>query len=178
MPTPSLKYRLTPDPRTLRPGNAATLYYRTLAMFVENQNLLKELRQEHWYEWPSTPLAEFPLEQAKAGVHQTRYFIQELAQAARLRDCDWYLDHREEGIGLLLTEFRGDLLPPPGAYDKGLAPDSGKGLGPGTQLEELSVNGGRGYWIEGWPHLYFYRDAAGQVRQGTTRLVGNRAAAR
>ncbi|HZR98624.1 MAG TPA: hypothetical protein VFE37_07960 [Chloroflexota bacterium] len=78
-----------------------------------------------------------------------------------------------EGIGLLLTEFRGDLLPPPGTYGKGLAPDSGKGLGPGTQLEELSVNGGRGYWIEGWQHLYFYRDPAGQVRQGTTRLVGN-----
>jgi hypothetical protein len=78
-----------------------------------------------------------------------------------------------EGIGLLLTEFRGDLLPPPGAYGKGLAPASGKGLGPSTQLEEVSVNGGRGYWIEGSPHLYFYRDPAGQVRQGTTRLVGN-----
>lgn len=107
LPDPSLKYRLLPDMRTLRPGNAATLYYRTLAMFVENQFLLKELKEAHWYEWQSTPLVDLPLEQMRAGVHQARYYIQELAQAALLRECDWYLHNRKEGIGLLLPDVQG-----------------------------------------------------------------------
>lgn len=106
-PTPSLKYRLTPDPRTQKPGNAATLYYRTLALFVENDALLRELRSEPWVEWHSTPLADLPLDEVANSVNRTRYFVQELAQAARLRDCDWYLQNREEGIGLLLPDVQG-----------------------------------------------------------------------
>ena len=44
-PKPSLKYRLMPDRRDLTPGNAATLYYRAMAYFVENSDLLKEIRR-------------------------------------------------------------------------------------------------------------------------------------
>ena len=42
-PKPSLKYRLMPDRRDLTPGNAATLYYRAMASFVENSFLLREV---------------------------------------------------------------------------------------------------------------------------------------
>ncbi len=55
-PKPSLKYRLIPDRRDLAPGNAATLYYRAMASFVENSELLKEIRKDYWYEWLDTPL--------------------------------------------------------------------------------------------------------------------------
>ena len=49
-PKPSLKYRLIPDRRDLTPGNAATLYYRAMASFVENSQLLKEISEQYWYE--------------------------------------------------------------------------------------------------------------------------------
>jgi len=59
-PKPSLKYRLLPDRREQQPGNAATLYYRALAMFAENQALLKEIQCEYWGAWRSMPLKELP----------------------------------------------------------------------------------------------------------------------
>ncbi len=49
----------------------------------------------------------------------------------------------------------------------------GKAVGPGTTLEEVTVNGGRGFWLAGAPHLFFYRDAAGTIQQETLRLAGN-----
>ena len=35
------------------------------------------------------------------------------------------------------------------------------------------MNDGRGFWLEGAPHLYFYRDPNGSVQQETLRLAGN-----
>lgn len=67
------------------------------------------------------------------------------------------------GVGLLLTEFQGSV-------GGGLL---GKGLGPGTRLEVVTVRGAEGYWIEGNPHLFFYEDQNGQVEQETMRLAGN-----
>jgi hypothetical protein len=67
------------------------------------------------------------------------------------------------GVGLLLTEFQGSL------HSTGVV---GKGLPPGTRLEELQVGGGRGYWIDGDPHTFFYLDGGGQVQMETTRLAG------
>lgn len=69
----------------------------------------------------------------------------------------------ETGVGLLLIQFRGQV-------DAALF---GKGLGPGTRLEQVTVNGSPGFWIEGRPHAVFYRDATGQVRDDTIRLAGN-----
>lgn len=68
------------------------------------------------------------------------------------------------GVGLLLTEFQADVH---------TAGPFGKGVPSGTRLEEVQVNGGRGYWIEGDPHAFFFRDARGQVQTETTRLAGN-----
>jgi hypothetical protein len=66
-------------------------------------------------------------------------------------------------VGLLLTAFQGSVSN--GAL--------GKGLPPGTRLEEVRVNGGKGFWIEGDPHQFFYLDSRGQGRVETTRLAGN-----
>jgi hypothetical protein len=44
---------------------------------------------------------------------------------------------------------------------------------PGTRVEEVTVNGGRGYWLEGTPHQFFYRDSAGNPSPETLRLAGN-----
>lgn len=69
----------------------------------------------------------------------------------------------QTGVGVLISEFRGDLQP--GFF--------GKLLGPGTQVEEVSVGGVRGFWISGSPHEFFYQDSSGQIQTETLRLAGN-----
>jgi hypothetical protein len=67
------------------------------------------------------------------------------------------------GVSALLVEFRGSVD----------ANFFGKTIGPGTTLEEVTVNGGRGFWVAGAPHFFFYRDPAGGIQQETLRLAGN-----
>lgn len=64
---------------------------------------------------------------------------------------------------VLVTELRGTLE----------AQLLGKTLPPGTTAVELDVNGGRGVWIEGAPHEFFYRAPSGQILMDTVRLAGN-----
>jgi hypothetical protein len=106
VPQPSLKYRLLPDPRDLTPGNAATLYYRSGAMFLENQPLLKELQEEQWDDWLRMPLPDLPREAVSARLSRARRVLRELELAAQCRQCDWQLEDRREGIGLLLPEVQ------------------------------------------------------------------------
>jgi hypothetical protein len=72
----------------------------------------------------------------------------------------------ETGVSLLMLESR---LPPSG-FEPAIL---GKVAGPGTRLEELSVNGGRGVWVEGAPHELFLPDATGQFRPERVRLAAN-----
>lgn len=65
-------------------------------------------------------------------------------------------------VGLLLTQFRGDLSPELAA----------KFIGPGTGTREVRVGAGRGFWIQG-PHAFAYRDDRGQVRVEERRLADN-----
>lgn len=67
------------------------------------------------------------------------------------------------GIGLLATEFLGSSSPEL----------IGKLVASGTLAEPVTVNGSAGIWIEGRPHLFFYRDATGNTRDDTLRLAGN-----
>ena len=62
---------------------------------------------------------------------------------------------------LILTQFRGEALP----YVQKFA-------GPGTRVEEVTVDGGRGIWLEG-AHAVVFRDASGIVREDELRLAGN-----
>jgi hypothetical protein len=106
-PTPSVKYRLLPAPRDLVPGNAAALYYRSEAMFVENQAALKELGMEYWDRWATMPLAELPREEVAQKVGWYRNILHEVELATLRRDCDWQIDNRPEGIGLLIPDVQG-----------------------------------------------------------------------
>jgi len=69
----------------------------------------------------------------------------------------------ETGVGLLFTQFRGSLQPE----------FFGKGLPPGTRLDEVTVAGGPAYWIEGRPHFFFYRDQSGRQTDERFRLAAN-----
>ena len=68
------------------------------------------------------------------------------------------------GVAVLLTEFQA-------SFEAG-GPIL-KGLPPGTRLEEVSVNGARGYWIDGDPHVFFFKDAHGRIQTESTRLAAN-----
>lgn len=67
------------------------------------------------------------------------------------------------GHGALVTQFRGVL-------DTTFI---GKGVGPGSKIENVRVGDAPGVWIEGEAHLFFYRDGAGNIVQETLRLAGN-----
>jgi hypothetical protein len=70
---------------------------------------------------------------------------------------------RTTGLGLLVTEIRGDLTPEL----------FGKLVGPNASLEELTVGGEPGAWIEGAEHFFFYRRPDGSIVEGELRLAQN-----
>jgi hypothetical protein len=67
------------------------------------------------------------------------------------------------GLGLLVTEFRGDLAP---EY-------TGKIAGEATLVEELRLGGERAVWLEGAPHFFFYRRAGQPVVEDQLRIAEN-----
>jgi hypothetical protein len=67
------------------------------------------------------------------------------------------------GVGMLITEFLGQQQ---SIYIQ-------KTLGNGTRAEPVTVNGQRGIWIAGEPHILMYRDRNGQVQDYTARLATN-----
>jgi hypothetical protein len=67
------------------------------------------------------------------------------------------------GLGLLVGEFRGDLLP---EY-------LGKIAGETTSIERLRVDGHRAIWIEGAPHPFFYRPPDAEFAESELRLADN-----
>jgi hypothetical protein len=70
---------------------------------------------------------------------------------------------RTTGLGLLVTEIRGDLMPD---FFQKLAPQ-------GATLEELTVGGRPAAWIEGAEHFFFYRGPNGEVVEDELRLAQN-----
>jgi hypothetical protein len=67
------------------------------------------------------------------------------------------------GVAVLVTEVEGRIT----------SDSFGKTLGEGAKLEGVSVAGHPGYWISGTPHVFFFIDAAGNVRYETLRLATN-----
>lgn len=70
---------------------------------------------------------------------------------------------RSTGVSALVVQVRGSLDPNV----------MGKAVGPETALDAVPVSGGVGYWLEGQPHQFFYRDSSGNVLPETLRLAEN-----
>jgi len=72
----------------------------------------------------------------------------------------------QAGVAAIVTEFSG------GTVDQQFF---GKVIDPATTVEQVTVNGRPGFWIQGTPHFFFYRPAGnpGAVEQETLRLAGN-----
>jgi hypothetical protein len=107
LPKPSLKYRLLPDRGEQEPGNAATLYYRSEAMYVDNKPLLLDVQGGAWDVWADMPLKDLPLTDIRAHLDSAEPLLREVDRAALLRECDWQLDRRPEGIALLIPDVQG-----------------------------------------------------------------------
>jgi hypothetical protein len=70
---------------------------------------------------------------------------------------------RDAGVSAVVVVFRAQI-------DESLFAKVGAA---GTRIEEVTVSGGRGYWLEGTPHQFFYRDSTGNPSPETLRLAGN-----
>jgi hypothetical protein len=70
---------------------------------------------------------------------------------------------RTTGLGLLVTEIRGDLMPD---FFQKLAPQA-------ATIEELTIGGEPAAWIEGAEHFFFYRAPSGEVVEDELRLAQN-----
>jgi hypothetical protein len=66
-------------------------------------------------------------------------------------------------VGLLITQFRAGL-------DEEFVI---KEAGPDTRVEQVSVDGAPGYWVEGEPHTLVYTDENGLPFPDSVRLAGN-----
>lgn len=66
-------------------------------------------------------------------------------------------------VGLLVTQYRGDLAPE----------FTGKVIDQATVAEQLTVDGFPAIWLEGGPHVVFFRATDGTVIDDTVRLAGN-----
>ena len=70
---------------------------------------------------------------------------------------------RSTQLGLLVTEFRGDLSP---EY-------AGKIAGQATTVERLRVDGEPAIWVAGAPHFFFYRTPDGRFVERRLRIAQN-----
>jgi hypothetical protein len=70
---------------------------------------------------------------------------------------------RQTGLGLLVTELRGDLAP---GYLKKVTFE-------GARVRRLTVGGHRAIWIAGAPHFVGVRSPDGSVSTMRTRIAGN-----
>jgi hypothetical protein len=66
-------------------------------------------------------------------------------------------------LGLLVTEFRGDLSP---EYVRKVG-------GQTTSIERLTIDGDRAIWVAGAPHFFFYRTPDGAIVEEQLRLADN-----
>jgi hypothetical protein len=69
----------------------------------------------------------------------------------------------QTGVAALITEARGRVN----------SDFFGKIVGQGTTIDPVAIDGHSGYWIAGTPHIFFFIDGAGNVRDETLRLATN-----
>ena len=117
-PRPALKYRLVPEPIKLVPGNAAIFYHRAILLYEQRYRVDSDIKarqsppgravspDEQVSTWVAGPIADIPIDKARAMVESMRSILGEIEQGASRTTCDWQFDDRPEGISLLLPEIQ------------------------------------------------------------------------
>lgn len=101
-PVPALRYRLLPELRDLKPGNAALLYQRAInyeSFLAWNKDFGDKLGD--WLENPQEKIPATALKTFPRGA------LEELERGARCENCDWQLSDqlREKGPALPLPDL-------------------------------------------------------------------------
>jgi hypothetical protein len=111
-PVPALRHRLVARDSDLKPGDAATMYYRAIKA---SEDLGKQFRDKYGdsyvndYPWPDEPLASEKLRGAAQLIADSE-MLKHLREAAARQDCDWGYDLRSiqgpDLYGFLLPEIQ------------------------------------------------------------------------
>ena len=116
---PALKYRLLPDRMTLKPGNAATSYYRAIQLFNAHPEAdRKEFEECHDFGLMIRPKSTKPdgksvepiaIERVHTLITKFADVFAELKIATHFENCDWGIGYREkdafETMNLGFQEF-------------------------------------------------------------------------
>lgn len=105
-PRPAMKYRLLPNPADLKPGNAATQYYKSFVL--EAQSPIRTEAYRKLEGWMETPLSELDLKEVGLALAQLNEppFFTSIRTATFRRDCDWEEPFEDEGVNLLLPALQ------------------------------------------------------------------------
>jgi hypothetical protein len=110
-PEPALRYRLLPELRDQKPGNAAELYGKAVGLLesMPADPAGKRQRDEQMDQWQRMPLGDLPRADVRRSLEPYKEMFRLVEQAARCEHCDWGLAQRirEKGIGVPLPEFQG-----------------------------------------------------------------------
>jgi hypothetical protein len=112
LPSPVLRYRLLPDLRGEKPGNAATHYKQAGELLKKKRppgdEAAAELpdRIDRWLS--RTAFADFPREEVRNFLKPLEEVLKEMETGAHCQKCDWELAERirEHGIGTLMPEIQ------------------------------------------------------------------------
>ena len=104
-----------------------------------------------------------PLVPRAAGEPNAVYVDARNAVSLAYRPRPGMPESRGTGLGLLVTEFRGDIAPEL----------IGKIAQEATVIEELRVGGEPAIWMEGAPHFFFYRRPDGTFSDEDLRIAEN-----
>lgn len=106
-PDPPLKYTLIPEYMEVQPGNAATAYYRAIALMPRDEKSQFGDAQSKWLE---VPLSEFPKDEARAWLGSYHNTLAEVRVGTLRETCDWNHRIRElkgmETFAFLLPELQ------------------------------------------------------------------------
>jgi hypothetical protein len=154
-PTPSPPVTSSASPRPSEPSPSATLQPLGGSLGLGDAVPLAEVRRQASFEilLPTDP----PIGPPDVSYLNDQRVTLVWASGAVLPETN------TPGIGLVLGEFRGNV--DQGYYEKV--------LGDQTIVTPVIVNGGRGYWIHGGPHFFYYIDPQGQVVTDESRVVGD-----
>jgi hypothetical protein len=97
----------------------------------------------------------------------------QLPAALGTPDAVYFLDLPVGGQAVLVYAPNGDRPTVLLSEFEGNRAGLGKGVPPGGTVEEVTINGNRGLWINGDPHAVFFVDAQGRPQSETTRLAAN-----
>ncbi len=96
-PDPPLKYSLVPAYPDIKPGNAATWYYRAILLLPREKEKAYGEEQD---EWLSLPLDQFPTDKAREFLRAYQNTLHETKTATFCEHCDWGLQLRDmKGMG-------------------------------------------------------------------------------